>query len=419
MENFKKKIKLLLLLFFPIFIFTIIFNSDNLYSDSIEDINIIDQVATSEFPKGIKFNLNFNSKKTIEDIKLVMNIGNRSVSQYSYMVFSSSKNQIVSEYFHNAGNINNYIPPSTNITYFYEFIFDDKSSYISEDFSFFYHDKRFNWQETNTENSNVFFYDIPLDLAKEISNISDQTINDMSRLLNVNIYSAINLVIYNNKNEMDSAVIHKSKTSSEKLIVLGQAFSDEGVVIVLLDEQILETVVHEITHIVSSIATDGSEFLPLWLNEGLSEYSDEFPDKYKSILRWGIEEKNLMPFKHLNTFPGDPEKTILAYGQSQSVVRFLINNYGQKNFSELFQQIRFIKSYPEVNDVFTKIYGFNLDELYISWEADLYNDLGIVSEKNNKSFFDKFFIKNNYYLVLFFLFALLIFIFIIKKVKKI
>ena len=217
MEHFTKKINLSLILVFVIFLlFTSIFRNSILFSEYTEYIDILDQSVTSDFPNGINFDLNFISEKNIEDVKLVILVGTSKTSQYSYMDLDKLGNKIVAEYFFNSGSINNFIPPSTTIKYFYEFIFEDKSSYISDDFLFFYHDSRFNWEEISTEKSNVFFYDISTELAEAVSNILDQTITEMSKLLDVNIQNTINLVMYNNKYDMNSAVTHKSKTSSEK-----------------------------------------------------------------------------------------------------------------------------------------------------------------------------------------------------------
>ena len=217
MEHFTKKINLSLILVFVIFLlFTSIFRNSILFSEYTEYIDILDQSVTSDFPNGINFDLNFISEKNIEDVKLVILVGTSKTSQYSYMDLDKLGNKIVAEYFFNSGSINNFIPPSTTIKYFYEFIFEDNSSYISDDFLFFYHDSRFNWEEISTEKSNVFFYDISTELAEAVSNILDQTITEMSKLLDVNIQNTINLVMYNNKYDMNSAVTHKSKTSSEK-----------------------------------------------------------------------------------------------------------------------------------------------------------------------------------------------------------
>ena len=153
------------------------------------------------------------------------------------------------------------------------------------------------------------------------------------------------------------------------------------------------------------------------MNEGLSEYSDITPQKYASILKWGIETENLLPLKQLNTFPGDPKKTILAYGQSQSTVRYLIDNYGQKNIANLFQRIRKIKSYSAIDTEFTNVYGFNLDQLYSLWKDNLYQELEIKSPKNI-SLMDKLFIRKNYYIILSLLVSALVLLLLFRWAKK-
>ena len=98
-------------------------------------------------------------------------------------------------------------------------------------------------------------------------------------------------------------------------------------------------------------------------------------------------------------------------------MRYLIDNYGQKNIANLFQRIRKIKSYSAIDTEFTNVYGFNLDQLYSYWKDNLYQELEIKSPKNI-SLMDKLFIRKNYYIILSLLVSALVLLLLFRWAKK-
>ena len=95
MEYFTKKINLFLILLLALFlIFSSIHKNIALFSDYTEYVDILEQSTDSDFPNGINFQINFTSEKNIEDVKIVLLVGNRSTSQYSYMDLSKANNQL-------------------------------------------------------------------------------------------------------------------------------------------------------------------------------------------------------------------------------------------------------------------------------------------------------------------------------------
>ena len=140
-------------------------------------------------------------------------------------------------------------------------------------------------------------------------------------------------------------------------------------------------------HILIGRATDGSVLLPLWLNEGLAEYANR--DKtvtYDHYLDWAIGTDNLKPLKQLIVFPGDPNLTLVSYGQSRSVVKYLIDSFGKQKMELLLSNL---SAGQIIDDALFSTYGFNLDGLDNNWREFVganpyYNKEGTIIDSNQE-----------------------------------
>ena len=124
-------------------------------------------------------------------------------------------------------------------------------------------------------------------------------------------------------------------------------------------------------------ATEGSISLPLWLNEGLAEYANR--DKtvsYDLYLDWGIGTNQLKPLSQLLTFPGDPKLTLVAYGQSRSVVNYMIDNYGVEAMNSLLTNL---SEGMTVNESILDSYGIELETLDSEWRKSI--GAGLINQE--------------------------------------
>ena len=109
--------------------------------------------------------------------------------------------------------------------------------------------------------------------------------------------------------------------------------------------------------------------VPLWLNEGLAEYGNVEQDSgYDRYLEWAVATNRLFPFSSLNRFPGNPNLTLVAYGQSKSFIEFLVKKYPKENMKNLMKEISNRKS---INESFISSYGKNLNDLEDEWKSTL------------------------------------------------
>ena len=70
----------------------------------------------------------------------------------------------------------------------------------------------------------------------------------------------------------------------------------------------------------------------------------------------------------LNRFPGNPNLTLVAYGQSRSFIEYLVKQYPKQNMKNLMKGISDRKSFDES---FLAAYGKNLNDIERDWISTL------------------------------------------------
>ena len=366
--------KNLIKLFFLIIIISYnLINHNYIFADQdiVKNYNV-----TSEIPEGIKFSIELLNYDEIDDIQVKFKIDGRNSFQYEYLKLPKDNNLI--EHFFSTLQSSRYVPPASKIEYYFEIFFKDGSTYRTEIKNDILLDSRFEWDLVQGDIVDVYFHGPVSRRAKNVLEACDKSVNDISNLLGVDSNKRISLVMYNNYSEMFDVVVKKSQTQAGSLITEGQAFSTENIVIVDGGARsALGVATHEITHIIVSRATKDSYVgVPLWLNEGLAEYGNIEQDSgYDRYLEWAVDTNRLFPFSSLNRFPGNPNLTLVAYGQSKSFIEFLVKEYPKENMKNLMKEISGRKS---IDDSFISSYGKNLNQLESEWKSTL---LSIDSNK--------------------------------------
>ena len=356
-------------LFFLIIIFSFNF-VENIYISADQEI-VKDFNVTSEIPGGIRFKIELFNNSDIEDIQVKFKIEGRKSYQYEYLKLS--KDNLVIEHYFSTLQSSRYMPPGSQIEYYFEIFYKDGSSVKTDKKKDVLLDSRFEWDKVSGKVVDVYFHGPVSRRAKNILNACEESVNDISELLGVDSNNRIALVMYNNYSEMFDVVVKKSQTQAGSLITEGQAFATENVVI--MDggsRSSLGVATHEITHIIVARATKDSYLgVPLWLNEGLAEYGNIEPDSgYDRYLEWAVDTNRVFPFSSLNRFPGNPNLTLVAYGQSKSFIEFLVSEYPKENMKNLMKEISSRKS---IDESFSSSYGKNLIELEEEWRDTLFS----------------------------------------------
>ncbi len=121
--------------------------------------------------------------------------------------------------------------------------------------------------------------------------------------------------------------------------------------------------------VVTAIAGEGPfGNLPAWLDEGTAVYAQGNPEGFGDTVERAIDRGNVLSVRSITSYQGDPEKVNLFYGQSWSLVSFLIDTYGADDFAQLFAEI---KGGVTTDAALETVYGFDQDGLDNEWRASV------------------------------------------------
>ena len=341
------------------------------------DVEIISASAVSEFPEGIRFSLEVESDEKIEEVAVRFRVAGLGANQYNYLDLdemgagSTKATLVAGEYFVRKNTRATYSPPGTVVEYHFEITDVNGEVAETEPQELIYMDARYEW-DTVTIGPVTTFYHGPVKVrATSMSQVAVDTLDNMGPLLGAETVTPLRIVMYNNNAEMIGALASRSSAISSELITEGQAFGEQNVVLLLGNgRRAGGTISHELTHVLVQRATDDSVLsVPLWLNEGLAEFGNVDPSlSYERYLEWAVDTGRTTPFESLTVFPGDPNLNLVAYGQSRSVVEFMVLEFGRDKMTELMATVN--GGIP-FDRALLLTYGMNTRELDELWRSEV------------------------------------------------
>ena len=339
-------------------------------AQSVETVRVVDYSVESQFPEGMTFKLDVESDIRIDDVRVTFEIGDRGTSQYAYLDLDQTSHPLVNgELFHRTNSRDRYIPPGTMIKYWFEITDENGDTHFTEPESWRFDDARFEWEEVTLGTVTILYHGPVRTRAERLAEAAVESLELMGRVTGSETETPIIMTLYNNNAEMIGAVVARSLATSRELITEGQAFDSESVVLVLAGRSDIGTATHEMTHILVARAANSSGNVPLWLNEGLAEYGNlDQTVSYERFLEWAAGTDRLILLKNLRSFPGDPNLTLVAYGQGRSVVKFMIEEYGEAKMAQLLATLG---GGVNISNALEAVYGFDLTGLENLWRASI------------------------------------------------
>ena len=336
------------------------------------DIEVHVATAESNFPDGIVFRVDAESVGIIDEVRVFIKKADQS-GRSSYRSIDVEPGESVSgETLLPSGSGGDFYPPGTKISYYFE-VRDKAGGLVkTEERDFVYEDNRFHWLSLNDGLITVYYYsEYVEERARIILEAAKETMDRMVGVLGIAPTDPLRIVTYNNYRHMVMALPFRSATVSQDLQAQGMAFSDERVLLIHgFDPTVTGTTSHEFTHLLVSEASGGSySAVPAWLNEGLAEYGNiDQTDEYDAALRYGIYTRRIKPLWYQQTFSGEPEDIIIAYGQGKSVVNFMVDRWGEDRISEIFVALR---QTGDIDAALLQVYGLDQYGMDSAWRQSL------------------------------------------------
>lgn len=326
---------------------------------------ITDEGVTNSFPNGMDFRVSVESDSPIVELRLRYEILPDGTRASAEPEFQSGESVTASFTLEGNAPPRIYLPPGTRINYHWEATDADGDEAETEEAMFFYDDVRFDWTPIEAGGVTIYYYSGSDDDAQAMLDVAADSIAEMSELLGTTVEFPINVWIYASQEDMRPALISRSESYEAQIITAGVRVASDTVLV--LGNASFDTLRHELTHVVTAVAGE-SAFgeLPAWLDEGTAVYGQADPGGFGTAVRNAIDRGNVLSVRSITSYPGDPSKVTLFYGQGWSLVSYLVDTYGEGQFAELYATI---KGGERIDDALEAVYGFDQDGLEDEWRA--------------------------------------------------
>lgn len=336
-------------------------------------IQVMNQRVDTNFPKDVRFYVEVAGPDEIEEVRVVMKtLGQTTRSAYRQVEFEPGNSVSGEAELLTSGN--NYVPPGTRMAYSFEV--KDKAGRVmqTEEQVFVYLDSRFEWF-TVSEGIVTVYYNDPLvkSRAEHVLETALASMRITGPVLGISPEVPLHIVTYHNYRDMIGALPFRSEATSSQLITQGMAFDEERVLMVHSgDGSVTSTTAHEFVHLLVGDALGRAySRVPAWLNEGLAEYGSRH-DGERYIVNRGIERAidngTIRPLWHLGSYSGTPQEIIYGYAHGESVVTFMVLEYGEDRMADLMQAIT---RTLDIDSALIQVYGLDQHGIDSAWRQEI------------------------------------------------
>lgn len=261
------------------------------------------------------------------------------------------------------------LPPGATIWWRWHYTDESGKEIVSDQKTITWLDSDHNWKTISANNLNLHWYSGDQAFAEDLLTAAKNGLEFNKTKSGLIAQSPIDLYIYASTNDLKDAILYEPSWTG------GQAFPDHDIVIIGISQSDLEwgrgAIVHELTHVlVGHLTFSCLGGVPTWLNEGLAVYSEgKLDDASQQQLDDAIKNDTLLTVRSLSAgFSEVSSKANLSYSQSYSIVKFLIETYGQSKMTELLTSLR---DGGTIDDALASTYGFNVEGLDDAWRQSI------------------------------------------------
>jgi hypothetical protein len=258
------------------------------------------------------------------------------------------------------------LPPGARIWWRWRYTDESGKVYVSEDRTAVWLDNIHDWHSLTNGNLSLHWYQGDQAFSQDLMQAAQGGLAFNATQSGLKADSLIDLYIYADAADMKDAILYEPAWTG------GEAFPEFDIVILGISAADLDywgrdAIIHELTHVlVGHLTFTCLGVVPTWLNEGLAVYSEgQLDAASQAQLNQAIQENSLLSVRSLSGgFSEVTSKANLSYSQSYSLVKFLIDTYGQAKMTALLVTLRDGNS---IDDALIQVYGFDVDGLEDAW----------------------------------------------------
>jgi len=333
------------------------------------EMQVLDQSIKSEFRDHITAHLNAEGSNEITQVEFFYRVAGRKATARSVADFEAGTT-VEAEYSIDQTSI--YFPPGTELEYWWKITDANGETLKTDQETYLYLDNRHDFNTLSNDRITLYWYRGDDDFGQDLFDQANKGLDQLEENVGVSIEQPLKIFIYGSHDDLMDAISVGAQEWTG-----GQAFTDQGVVVMGVSPSNLDwglkATTHELTHLVIHQATDNPYGdLPRWLDEGLAVYNED-PERLDSQFRTSFEKAvasdSLMTLQTLSSsFPADSHAANLAYGESGAVVKFIIDAYGTESMMHLLEIFSEGALY---DDALEEALGVDTRELDNAWRASL------------------------------------------------
>lgn len=335
-----------------------------------EDISLIDSATENHFPSALVFKVKAESSSAITKIRLnyqVEKMNFARVVSEAWPEFVPST-QVEARWIWDMRKAS--LPPSATIHYWWIIENKSGSKLVTPVTTLRFNDNRYNWKSLSSGKLTLLYYESNQSVANELMEASQQAVEKLAADTGVRLETPVELYIYASSKDLQGSMVFPREWTG------GTAFTQHSIIAIGISSQSLDwgrkALAHELAHMVTHQLTFSpyGANLPTWLDEGLAMYVEgELDASMGSYLKKAVDKQKLISVRSLSSpFSAKSEEAYLSYAESQSIIEFLLRNYGK---DKMFNLLSLLKEGHTIDEALTKIYGFDMDGLDLKWRESL------------------------------------------------
>lgn len=260
-------------------------------------------------------------------------------------------------------------PPGSTVWYRWHAWDASGAEQVSERKTVAWLDAVHTWRNVSGGGLTLHWYQGSQTFAQDLLDSAVASLGTLGKTTGLASHEPINLYIYANNKDMQDALLYEPGWTG------GEAFPESGILVIGISQQQEDwgkrTEAHELTHmLVGQLAFSCLSVIPTWLNEGIAVYGEGGPEQAsRTQLQQAINDDKLISVRALSSgFSEHPSAADLSYGESYSLVNYLVTQGGSGKIVQLFGDLR---DGQDIESALQHTYSFGLDGLEDRWRASV------------------------------------------------
>ncbi len=261
------------------------------------------------------------------------------------------------------------IPPATDVQYYWTAVDSAGNTGQTTSATVTFDDNRYKWQKLNSGPIILQWYNGDSQFANSLMTAAQQGLSRIQNDTGAIPQGQVHIYIYGSQQDLLGSMLFPQQWEG------GVTFGGYNTIAIAVAPDQLSfgqrAVPHELTHwIVGQITFNNyGAGLPTWLDEGLATYGEGPNPSYQQALLYALNNNQLLSLRSLSSpFSADPTQAFISYGESNSVVTFMLQKYSKAKMVQLLNAFHQGATY---DDALKQVYGFDQDGLGAQWFTNL------------------------------------------------